>query len=486
MDSLSSIHAADARFYRDEHEVIDTGNEMRPAAADRDTTRGDMNIRGLTDRERTAAADSSLGFWHRPLEFGGSIVEVISLSPDGFWFDNLLLRLQARVSDLGREFVTDENPINQVLAILFGVCAFLFLVLEVMALYFGIRITTGITSAVAWLHKGTKRLATGDLNARIEIPNEDEFGDLAASFNETTAAVKRGQEQALARVRLERELQTAREIQERLLPDDVPASPGFEVTGISVPSRQVGGDYFDFLAQDDGKLGVAIGDVSGKGIPAALLMSNLQASLQGQVIHPSTVAEVVGRVNDLLVRSTDLHMFATFFYGVLDFNLGTFTYTNAGHNPPILCRADGSTELLTTGGLILGMMPEMVYGQDSVTLDPGDAVVLYTDGITEAVGPRGEGGGGLIGDGSGARPDAATPRAATASVVVDDEELEVELAEDPDDMFGEEALLEVIQGHVADSALELKERVLAAVARHTGDTPQSDDITLVVIKRKAG
>ncbi|MFH1845842.1 MAG: HAMP domain-containing protein [bacterium] len=281
MDSLSTILGADVSFYLDEGMVLGAGNHGRADAAERDTTRGGVNIRGLANRERPAPADSNLSFWNRPLEFGGSIVQVIQLSPDGFYFDSLLLRLQARVADLGREFITDENPINQVLVILFAVCAFLFLVLEMAALYFGIRITTGITSAVALLHKGTQRLASGDLDVRIEIPNEDEFGDLAASFNEMTAAVKRGQEQALARVRLERELQTAREIQERLLPDEVPASPGFEVTGISVPSRQVGGDYFDFLAQDDGKLGVAIGDVSGKGIPAALLMSNLQASLQG-------------------------------------------------------------------------------------------------------------------------------------------------------------------------------------------------------------
>ena len=176
-------------------------------------------------------------------------------------------------------------------------------------------------------------------------------------------------------------------IQVRLLPANEPTLTGFEVTGASIPSREIGGDYFDFLAQGEDKIGIAIGDVSGKGMPAALLMSNLQASLHGQVLHQESVAGVVKNVNDLIVHSTDPHMFATFFYGLLDVSQATLTCTNAGHNPPLHLMADGSIEELTVGGLLLGMVGDQVYQQETVELAPGEVVVMYTDGITEAVGP---------------------------------------------------------------------------------------------------
>ena len=350
-----------------------------------------------------------------------------------------------------------------------GIVAALFLLLEAAALLLGLRIATGITSAVGRLHQGTRRLAEGDLETRIDLPNEDELGDLARSFNEMTLAVRRGRDEAVARERLERELATARTIQERLLPHDAPELPGFEITGVSVPSLQVGGDYFDFLDLGDDRLGVAVGDVSGKGIPAALLMSNLQASLHGQVIHPSSVAEVVTRVNDLLVQSTDTHMFATFYYGVLDRRDGTFTGVNAGHNPPLLCRADGTVEELGAGGLILGMLPEQSYIQQTLTLDPGDMLVLYTDGITEAMGPRPE------------SPD-------DESVPEEGPDLFPSLEDDVDDvsMFGDERLLSVLRAPRGGSAMEVREALLRAVSDFTAGEPQSDDITLVVIRRRPG
>jgi sigma-B regulation protein RsbU (phosphoserine phosphatase) len=324
--------------------------------------------------------------------------------------------------------------------------ALLFLVLEIFALFFGVRISEGIVGAVHQLHRGTRSVAAGDLDTVIDIPNEDEFGDLAASFNEMTLAVKHGREIALANDRLKRELETARAIQVRLLPSAEPVVAGFEVAGASIPSREIGGDYFDFLAMPDDTIGIAIGDVSGKGMPAALLMSNLQASLHGQVLHPGSVSGVVERVNDLMVKSTDPHMFATFFYGLLDARSARFTCTNAGHNPPILLRADGSVEELTTGGLLLGMLGLQVYKQETVQLEPGEIIVLYTDGITEAVGPSAE-------------------------------------EDDYEAMFGEDALLEVLHRNRHLPAGGIKDAILAAVSDHTLGVAQSDDITLVVIRR---
>ncbi|MCB1183798.1 PP2C family protein-serine/threonine phosphatase [bacterium] len=427
--------------------VIDTDDDEAAAAADSGgTDAGGARFRDVTVSYRDAAPGSRL-FWNKYLYFGASLLEFATVRGETIGERNIFVQLRVGWPDLTGEFFGDTSKLNVLVAVALGLFGFLWLVVVVFAVFFGVRITEGIVTGVHALHRGTRLVAGGDLDARIEIPNEDEFGDLAASFNEMTAAVRDGREIALANDRLKQELATARAIQERLLPRGEPHLRDFEVAGASIPSREIGGDYYDFLAQDGEKIGIAIGDVSGKGMPAALLMSNLQASLHGQVLHPGAVAEVVGRVNDLLVRSTDPHMFATFFYGVLDAETATFTCTNAGHNPPLVLRADGSLEELANGGLLLGMVGEQLYQQDTVSLAPGEIVVLYTDGITEAVGPSAE-------------------------------------EDDPEAMFGEEALHEVVRRNRHLPAAAIKDAILAAVNEHTAGVAQSDDITLVVIKRQ--
>ncbi|MFT5784594.1 MAG: serine phosphatase RsbU (regulator of sigma subunit), partial [Candidatus Krumholzibacteriia bacterium] len=359
----------------------------------------------------------------------------------------IFMQLRLGWSDLNADFVESGSELNILIIVGIGLAAFLFLIIESFAIFFGVRISEGIVTGVHALHRGTRAVAAGDLETVIAIPNEDEFGDLADSFNEMTLAVRHGREIALANDRLTQEMTTARAIQVRLLPRGEPRIHDFEIAGASIPSREIGGDYYDFIAHDGDKMSIAIGDVSGKGMPAALLMSNLQASLHGQVLHPGTVASVVSRVNDLLVRSTDSHMFATFFYGLLDAASATFTCTNAGHNPPLLLRASGEFEELTTGGLLLGMLGEQPYKQDVVHLAPGEVIVLYTDGITEAVGPSAE-------------------------------------EDDPEAMFGEPALHAVIQRNRQLPAVGIKDAILAAVTEHTSGVAQSDDITLVVIRRQ--
>ncbi len=388
---------------------------------------------------------ASKSLFQRNLYFGVTSFFVLTFKDGKFAKQNILLVLEGSLADIAGELAAERNPLSQFVLIVLLVLAVMLLILEFFALFFGLRITTGFTSAVRALHRGTRRIAGGDFDARIDIPNEDELGDLAASFNEMAAAVKKGREEAIARERLESELQTARKIQERLLPDDMPDVPGFEIAGTSIPSQQVGGDYFDFLDMGDGQWGIAIADVSGKGIPAALLMANLQASLHAQVIRPGEVAEVTSRMNELLVESTAANMFATFFYGILDRGRSEFTSSNAGHNPPILLKQDGQVVRLEAGGLLLGFMAAQEYAQQSVTLDPGDILVLFTDGITEAV-------------------DTALEAVA-------------------ENMFEEERLLEVIRMHQFESAREIQAAILSAISEHTGDSPQSDDITLVVIKR---
>jgi len=393
------------------------------------------------------SVDAMPAFWNKYLYFGGSLQTVLIPRKNMIGKTTLFIQLRVGWHDLTEEFLTGKANLNILVIVGLGVAALLFLVVEIFAVFFGVRISEGIVTGVHALHRGTRAVAGGKLDTVIEIPNEDEFGDLANSFNEMTLAVRHGREIALANERLTQELATARAIQVRLLPSDEPRVLDFEITGASIPSREIGGDYYDFLAQGEDGIGIAIGDVSGKGMPAALLMSNLQASLHGQVLHPGSVSGVVERVNNLLVRSTDPHMFATFFYGLLDASTATFTCTNAGHNPPLVMRNDGSMEELTTGGLLLGMLGEQPYQQDSVQLAPGEVIVMYTDGITEAVGPSAE-------------------------------------EDDPEAMFGEEALREVVRTHRHLPATGIKAAILAAVTAHTSGVAQSDDITLVVIRRQ--
>lgn len=385
-------------------------------------------------------------FFQRSIYFGVTSFSVLTFREGKFAKETILLVLEGSLADLVGELAGEHNPLSQFVLLLLSILAFLLLIMELFALFFGLRITTGFTSAVRALYRGTRRIAAGDFDTRIEIPNEDELGDLAASFNDMAAAVKKGREEAIARERLESELQTARKIQEKLLPDDMPEVPGFEIAGTSIPSQQVGGDYFDFLDMGEGQWGIAIADVSGKGIPAALLMANLQASLHAQVIRPGEVAEVTSRINELLVESTDANMFATFFYGILDRGRSEFTSANAGHNPPMLLKRDGRIVRLEAGGLLLGFMADQEYAQESQPLDPGDILVLFTDGITEAV--------------------------------------DTSFEEVAENLFGEERLLSVLRENQAGSAREIQTAILQAIAQHTGNSPQSDDITLVVIKRR--
>jgi serine phosphatase RsbU (regulator of sigma subunit) len=488
LDHLSAVTGVRVDIYSDRGMVIGDANSPGGRATLADSTRGPLVLRG--DRAASAPADSTAGLLRRPLKFGAAILNLVRLAPAGLVGDTALLRVEAAPADLAHEFWASDNEFNRVIVVALLTLAILLLLIEAFAVFLGVRIATGITSAVRTLHQGTVRLAHGELDTRIEVPNEDEFGDLAASFNEMTEAVKLGREQAIARERLERELRTAREIQERLLPHEMPDRPGWEITGVSVPSLQVGGDYFDFLDLPDGRLGVAIADVSGKGVPASLLMANLQALLQGQVIHLAEVSAVVAHMNDLLTRSTDIGRFATFFYGALDSATGIFTSTNAGHNPPLLLRADGRFEELKDGGLQIGMLEGQTYRQQTVTLDPGDLLVLFTDGITEAEGPPlppGETDAAPRGRRGDATWDGREP-ASGADRGDDDDDDDEDDDEDLDDedqvnLFGDERLHAVLRATAGRGAGEIRSAILDEVARHAAGVPPSDDITLVVVRR---
>jgi sigma-B regulation protein RsbU (phosphoserine phosphatase) len=185
------------------------------------------------------------------------------------------------------------------------------------------------------------------------------------------------------------ELEQAAEIQRQFLPATAPAVPGLELAGHNIACRTVGGDYYDFLPYPDGRVGVVIGDVAGKGMPAALLMTSLQAKVQALAEAPEDPASVVARLNRSLALTCPRNRFVTFFFSILDPRSGEVTFCNAGHNPPILIRANGELLQLEGGGPVLGILPAMNYEPQRCQMEPGDLLLLYSDGVTEACNPEG-------------------------------------------------------------------------------------------------
>ena len=219
----------------------------------------------------------------------------------------------------------------------------------------------------------------------------DELDFLTTLSNLAMTAIENARlfEQALEKERLEEELNIAREIQQRLLPSSYPKLNGIEIGGLNIPSRQVGGDYFDCIQLNDQHIALVIADVSGKGVPASLIMSNLQAGLHALVTSHMDITAMVARLNNLIYAHTSYDRFITFFFAQIDLEDFTLTYVNAGHNNPYLIHCDGTFQMLATGGLLLGMMPNMSYQQQVVPMQKGDTLYMYTDGVTEAKDVRG-------------------------------------------------------------------------------------------------
>ena len=246
--------------------------------------------------------------------------------------------------------------------------------------------------------------------------------------------------EALEKQRMEDELMIARDIQKGLLPSVLPVIPGLDIAATNISSKQVGGDYYDVIAAPEDKYIIAIGDVSGKGTPAALLMANLQATIRALVPLNIPLAELTERVNDLMCQNTGGNKFVTFFWALLDPDKMSLTYVNAGHNYPYLLHADGTIDRLDKGGMILGVMKSIApYEQETVALGKGDLLVLFTDGVSEAMSKESE-------------------------------------------EFGEERLESVIRAHASMSAQAVSVAIHHHVQEHTKGAPQSDDITMMIVK----
>lgn len=233
------------------------------------------------------------------------------------------------------------------------------------------------------------------------------------------------------------ELSRVRELQERLLPQTSAGIQGYDIAHVWRPARSVSGDYYDVIELGPHQLAVCIGDVIGKGMPAALLMSNVQAAVKAVASHDMPPAEVCSRVNRVLAGNLAAGNFVTFFYSIIDSATGELMYTNAGHVPPILVRQDGAVERLDTGGALLGVFKNWTFEQECVQLHPGDRLVMFTDGISE-------------------------------------------LKNDAEEEFGEDRLAQLIAEHRHCRASELKDRVIDAVCEFSNGAFQ-DDVTVVVV-----
>jgi len=318
-----------------------------------------------------------------------------------------------------------------------------------------IRISRHLVRRLAELGRGADLIGEVNLKHRIAVEPRDELGVLAERFNEMAAhldvaqtrlsranaelaqlnmVLSRTVEEELAKVRL------AGRIQRELLPQSAPVVPGYDLAGRSIPAQTVGGDYFDFVFIDERRLALCIGDVSGKGLPASLLMANLQASIRSQVLAHASVPDCLRRTNTLLFRSTNARTFVTAFYCTLDPDRHELCYSNAGHNPPLLFRAAGAVERLDRGGLVLGIREDFDFQEATCRLRPGDLLVAYSDGVSE------------MEDAAGCE-------------------------------FGEEGIIALVNRERGRSATEILEAIVGATFEFGGDQLQPDDITLIVLKR---
>ena len=249
-------------------------------------------------------------------------------------------------------------------------------------------------------------------------------------------------EARLERERLERELALASEIQQRFQPTAPPHVDGYELQGISFPCYEIGGDYYDFIEREDGRLVIALGDVSGKGTAAALLMSSLHAAIHAQSASHDSLVETISAVNRYLADNIPANRFVTLFYAELDPESGALSFLNAGHNPPLIVHAAGTVEQLASGGLPLGIKPDVEYREGRTQLQKGDVLVIYSDGVTEAMSPSGE-------------------------------------------EFGATRLYEVVSRNINASAAGIRDRIESSLTKFAQGTSAADDITLVIVKRQA-
>ncbi len=357
--------------------------------------------------------------------------------------------------------------------LLFAVAIF-FGVIELAALYIGVRLSRSMTASVAELYRATEHVNRGDLSHRILINGHDQMAALEGSFNSMTGSLAKLIDEQKEKQRLENELSIAYEVQELLFPSEVTNLPSLEVHGVCIPARTVSGDYYDFIPLGTDRMVLAVGDISGKGISAALLMATVHAFVRAYSLEPEMVlvpaalqyqaqsqgdsrmyyrgdsgsesqlapAMLMTTLNYQLYRSTPAAKYATMFLGCYDPTARVLRYCNAGHLPPIIVRATGEAFPLDINGTVVGLFDGVTYDESTVVMQPGDIFVAYSDGVTEPENEFGE--------------------------------------------FGEDRLVALIKEHRRKPLPRIAEIITGAVTDWIGAAEQPDDITVVLARCTPG
>jgi sigma-B regulation protein RsbU (phosphoserine phosphatase) len=355
--------------------------------------------------------------------------------------------VSSRIAALNNRLLATLGEYSEIYVFIFKAVAIVFLLIEGVALLIGVRMTRSMTRTVDGLYDATERVKAGDFSYRTHFPPRDQLSALGEAFDNMTASVERLMQESQERLRLQSELDIAREVQRQLFPQSVPKVPGLDLYGVCKAARSVSGDYYDFLKLDEHRVGLVLGDVSGKGISAALLMAAIQSALRAQFYDASggsqsstltqlSTARVVDRLNRQLYANTPLEKYVTFFFAVYDARTRNLSYTNAGHLAPLLFR-DGEIERLRTGGTVVGLFPSVTYEVGEIRLEPHDLLLAYTDGITEPENTYGE-------------------------------------------EFGESRLLEVTRGMLNAPPEVLVTEIYRSVDEWTGSPELQDDMTLLL------
>lgn len=409
----------------------------------------------------------SSGTFDREILFG-AFLPVVDWKNGQSEAQRAVVRVSTRPSALySRLFAAFGSFIEGVTYILVGVGIF-FAIIELIALIIGTRMTRTVTAAVAELHVATRHVDRGDFSHRIPIRSNDQLSELARSFNSMTASIEKLIEEQKEKQRLENELSIAQEVQAQLFPRQISELESLEVHGFCRPARTVSGDYYDFLTASSHKLILAVGDISGKGISAALLMATIHSAVRAysveslpQMREPVAVGAIAGSgrimatwpegvevspgallslLNHQLYESTPPEKYATLFLAIYDGRSHQLTYSNGGHLPPILIAKDGTVRRLEAGGTVVGLFDNMSYEEGSVEMHPGEVFIAYSDGVTEPENDFGE--------------------------------------------FGEQRLIDLVRTNRNLPLPQISQIVTMAVDDWIGDKEQPDDVTLVLARAR--
>ncbi|HVO64416.1 MAG TPA: PP2C family protein-serine/threonine phosphatase [Terriglobales bacterium] len=378
------------------------------------------------------------------------------------------MSVQTRLSMLYRRLFAALGDFAPAIEFVLVAMAIIFAVIELAALIIGVGLSRTITGSIASLYRATERVNRGDLSHRIPVKSDDQLAALETSFNSMTASLERLLLEQKEKQRLENELAIAQEVQAQLFPKEISQLESLEVHGFCRPARTVSGDYYDFLALDAHKLTLAVGDISGKGISAALLMATIHSAVRAYSLEtipaqglPAAVGVAAGGglmmasgqlggdlspgamlslLNHQLYESTPTEKYATLFLGVYDGSSRTLTYSNGGHLPPVILHDDGSTSRLEAGGMVVGLFDNLSFDEGSIQLKPGDIFLAYSDGVTEPENDFGE--------------------------------------------FGEQRLIDLVRENQHLPLVRISEIVSTAVYDWIGANEQPDDITLVLARAR--